>query len=139
MPYVLADGRGQKIGLYTTCLDISYAQAELLLMAERAKLDYPNAFIVGFADSQLQITVERFLEPHKKYPEAIAKLEELRAKIQAKGMDSFAVRYFDDDWQTFLKSKPILQIGRSIDSVVNQMVAFKAEGGEDQDVAEMVE
>jgi len=138
MPYVLADGRGQKIGLYTTCLDISYAQAELLLMVEKAKLDHPDAFIVGYADSQLQISVERFLEPHKQYPKELERIEELRSKIKAKGMHSFTVRHFDDDWETFLKSKPLLQIGRCIDSVVNQMVDFKAKG-KDEEVAEMVE
>ncbi len=136
MPYVLADGRGQKIGLYTTCLEVAYAQAELLLMAEKAKHDHPDAFIVGFADSRLQMSVERFLESHKKYPQDLAKIEDLKSKIEAKGMHSFAVRYFDDDWETFLKSKPLLQIGRCIDSVVNQMAAFKAQ---DQEVDELIE
>lgn len=138
MPYVLLDGKGKKVGLYSSCADVIYAQAEILLMAEKVKLDYPDAFVVGFADSQVQMTVEHFLEPHKKFPEDLQKLEEFRSEIKAKGMHSFVVREFVDNIETFLKCKPDLQISRSIDTLVNQLADFRL-GGDDGKLGEMVE
>lgn len=138
MPYVLNDGKGKKVALYSTCMDISYAQAEVLFMAEAVKRDYPDAFIVGFADAQVAMTVERFLEPHRKYAGEVEKIEQLRAKIKEKGISSLAVRYFDDALDTFLRSKPDIQISRSMDSFVNQLADFKLQGEVD-DLGEMVE
>lgn len=138
MPYILQDGKGKKIGLYTSCVDITYAQAEVLLMAEKAKRDYPDAFIVGFADSQVQMTVARFLEAIKPHPADLKRVEELRTEIKTKGFQSFVVRSYFDKFEDFLKSKPLLQISRSLDSMVDQLTDF-SRAGEKVELEEMAE
>lgn len=138
MPYVLNDGKGKRIGIYATCLDITYAQAEILLITEKTKQDHPDAFIVGFPDTQVAMTVERFLEAHKDYPGELEKIEQFRAQIKEKGMAALAVRYFDDGFVDFIKTKPDIQISRSMDNLVNQLTDFKL-NGEGDDLGESVE
>jgi len=136
--FVLQDGKGQKVGCYSSCLDITYAQAEVLVMAEQTKKDHPDGFILGFADTKLQITVDRFLEPHKAYPERLKKIEEYRAKIKEKGLGPLILReFFDDNGQPFDKDM-LVQVGRAVNPFVEQWTAQRL-AGEDEDVESMVE
>lgn len=138
MAYVICDGKGKKVGLYAACLDITYAQAEILLMAEKVKLDHPDAFVVGFLDSQIQMTVDRFLDALKKYPSDLERVQELRTEILAKGFNSFVLRSYVDQFEDFLKTKPLLQVSRSLDSMIDQLTDFKL-GVPDVEVTEIVE
>jgi uncharacterized CHY-type Zn-finger protein len=138
MPHVLSDGKGQKIACYSSCVDITYAQAELLLMAEQAKKDHADAFVVGFADSRMLVTSERFLEPHRQFPDGLKKIEAFRQEIKSKGFQSFVIREYLDDFNSFTKFKPLLQIGKSVDTLIDQFADFK-QAGDASDVNVMVE
>jgi len=138
MSYVLHDGKGKKVALYSSCTDITYAQAEILLMAEQTKKDHPDGFILGFVDNKLQMTVERFLEAHKLYPEGLKKLESYRSQIKERGFAPFCIREYLGEFESFQKSGPLLQVGRAIDPIVDQMAEMKR-AGQDVDMAEMVE
>lgn len=137
MAYVLQDGKGKKIACYSSCLDITYAQAELLLMADQAKKDHPDCFIAGFCDTKMQLGVERFLEPHRATPDTMKKIEEYRAQIKEKGFRAFSLREYLGEMENIGKDGRIL-VGKAIDPIVTQMAQLK-EDGQDVDVDSMVE
>lgn len=128
MAYVLADGKGKKIAVSSVCEDLTYSQAEVLLFTERLKGESISPFIVGFPTALPSISVQRFLECYKTTPKDLARLEEIRAKIKAEGFNSFVVREYMDDFDTFAKSKPDIQIGRSMEGLVDDLSTFRLSG-----------
>ncbi len=137
MSYVLQDGKGKKIACYSSCLDITYAQAELLLMAEQAKRDHPDCFIAGFCDTKMQLSVDRFLEPHRAAPADLKKIEDYRAQIKEKGIAAFSSREYMGEMESIGKDGRIL-VGKAIDPFVTQMAQLRQEG-ETGDLALLVE
>lgn len=131
MAYVLADGKGKKIAITSLCEDITYAQAEVLLFAERLKGEAICPFIVGFPTSHTSMSVQRFLDSYKTTPKDLERLEQIRSKIKAQGFNSLVVRNFMDDFETFAKSKPDLQIGRSMEGLVDELATFRVSGNKE--------
>jgi SEC-C motif-containing protein len=138
MQYVLSDGKGKRIAITSLCEDITYAQAEVLFFAEKLKGDSISPFIVGFPTAHPALSVARFLDSYKTTPKDLARLEELRAKIMSKGFNSLVVRDYVDDFATFSKSKPDVQIGRSMEGFVDEIAAFRR-AGEEQKIEDIVE
>jgi SEC-C motif len=138
MGYVLADGKGKKISIAAICEDITYAQAETLLIAERLKSESINPFIVGFPTSHMSLSVARFLDAYKTTPADLTRLEEIRAKILSQGFQSLIVRQYVDDFQTFSKSCSDVQMGRSMEGFVDEIAAFRR-AGEERDIEDIVE
>jgi SEC-C motif-containing protein len=138
MQYVLCDGKGKKIGITSICEDITYAQAEVLFFAEKLKNDPVLPFIVGFPTAHPSLSVARFLDSYMKTPEDMARLQTLRGKILAHGFQSLVVREYVDDFPTFSKSNPDIQIGRSMEGFVDEIAAFRR-AGEEQNIEDIVE
>lgn len=138
MGYVLAEGPGKKIGITSICEDVTYAQAEVLYFAEKLKGESVGPFIVGFPVKHPALSVPRFLDAYKSTPKDLARLETLRGKILAEGFDSLVIRGYSDDFLTFSKSSPDIQIGRSMEGFVDEIAAFRR-AGHDQDMEEIVE
>lgn len=136
--HVLADGKGKKIGITSICEDLTYAQAEVLFFAEKLKAESITPFIVAFPTAHAAMTVERFLEAYKQTPKDLERLEEIREKIKSKGFQSLIVRDYVDDFETFAKSKPELQIGRSMDGLVDELTRFKV-SGDDRNIEDLLE
>lgn len=89
--YVLREG-AEKAALYSSCNDGSYAQAELLLMAERHSRTNPEDGLLANFDVVDDLPVERFLQAYDGRPDDLRRLHELRREILEKGWDSFVLR-----------------------------------------------
>lgn len=92
MGYVLKDGKGMGVCVYSSCNDVVYAQAEVLLLGERQAISNPDSKIIAFFDKVDDLPVMRFLESYKGRPKDLARLEELRKGILEKGWPRFYVR-----------------------------------------------
>lgn len=138
MPFVMSDGKGQKIAIYSSCVDISYAQAEVLLMVEEIKKTHSDPFIVAFFDQMKAISVPRFLSAFEGSPSSRKRLEELQAEVKAKGFSFFAIKPFQGDFEQLIKDKALLQIGRCVDDLVDEVAEHRKQG-DDSELPELIE
>lgn len=138
MAYVLADGKGKRIGVTSICEDITYAQAEVLFLAEKLKTESISPFIVGFPTAHPSMSTQRFLDAYKTTPKDLERLETIRAKIISDGFKSMVAREYVDEFDTFAKSKPDLQIGRSMEGLVDEIATFRV-SGDKGDLEDLVE
>lgn len=138
MGYVLADGKGKRVCITSICEDETYAQAEAIFFAERIKADSISPFIVAFPTRHPSVSVARFLDAYRTTPKDLERLEAIRAKIKQDGFQSMVVRDYVDSFETFVKSKPEMQIGRSMGDFVDEIATFRVSGAKEE-IDELVE
>lgn len=87
MAYLIKEGEGKAIALYTRCANEVFCQAEILLLAEMADVsqDFKGKPIWGVYDIDPSYSVERFLDGYKGRPDDKKRLFELIEKIRQEG------------------------------------------------------
>lgn len=123
MAYLLNDGKGQEVAIYSSCSDITYAQAELLLLTEKLKKENPEFRIVGELDQSKTFGVRSFLEAYASTPEDLKKLQDYQAEIKAKG---FVAKAYNGDYGKLLDRNPKVQMGRCV-SAIGQALSAAAD------------
>lgn len=87
MPYLLREGKGKGIALYTRCEDVLLAKAELLLLKERFEKDsrYDGKPIYGFLDVDQHFSISEFKRGYRGDSASYRRLMELRQLILTDG------------------------------------------------------
>lgn len=87
MPYLLRQGKGKGVALYTRCEDVLLAKAELLLLKERIEKDsrYDGKPICGFLDVDATFSISEFKKGYRGDSAGYRRLMELRQVILANG------------------------------------------------------
>lgn len=87
MPYLLREGNGKGIALYTRCEDVLLAKAELLLLKERLEKDshYDGKPIYGFLDVDPHFSISEFKRVYRGDSAGYRRLMELRQLILTNG------------------------------------------------------
>lgn len=85
MPYVLREGTKPAVALYSRCADITYAQAELLLLMEHLPERQAGAEVLGYVDKDADYPIWRFKRPYITKPKENKRLEEIRTRIVLEG------------------------------------------------------
>lgn len=83
MPYLLREGKGKGLALYTRCEDVLLAKAELLLLKERFEQDsrWDGKPIYGFLDVDPSFTISEFKKGYRGDSASYRRLMELRQII----------------------------------------------------------
>lgn len=87
MPYLLREGKGKGIALYTRCEDVLLAKAELLLLKERVEKDhqYDGKPIYGILDVDPSFSLSEFKRSYRGDYVSYRRLMELRQTILTDG------------------------------------------------------
>lgn len=125
MPNILQDGKGQKTVVYSLCADLSYAQAEVLLISEEIKKADPLAQIIGHAEQGSPMSVEKFAAAYSQNPKDWKRLEEIRAEVVSKGFESFIIKPYPDDLRKLLTQNPKIAVGRCLEELADAMIEAK--------------
>lgn len=83
--YVLREGQGKAVALYTRCEDELLAKAELLLLLEQVTGDYYGHPVWGFLDVEPGYTIERFKRSYRGRSSEYRKLMSCRDRIIREG------------------------------------------------------
>lgn len=120
------------------CEDVTYAQAEVLYLAEKIKKSKPDPFIVGFPVINPQVTVQRFLAGYKNYPSELESVLALRATILENGFWGFVKRPCPIKMEINDRDSDV-QLGRGMEEIaVGLKLAWDA-GKDDENVDDVVE
>ena len=87
MAFLLRQGKGKGIALYTRCEDVLLAKAELLLLKERTKKDsrYDGKPIYGVFDVDPTFSISEFKKAYRGDSVGYRRLMELRQVILTEG------------------------------------------------------
>lgn len=87
MAYLLREGKGKGIALYTRCEDVLLAKAELLLLKERIERDtrYDGKPIYGVLDVDPSLSISEFKKSYRGDSAGYRRLMELRQLILTNG------------------------------------------------------
>ena len=93
--YLLREGKGKAVVIYSRCEDESLCRAELLVMLGEVDVRVPANLargpVHGYYDVDPTYTREAFLRPYKESPERYAKLMEAKKTIAENGWDFVAL------------------------------------------------
>ncbi len=87
MPYLLREGEGKGVALYTRCEDVLLAKAELLFLKERLEKDsrYDGKPIYGFLDVDQRLSISEFKRGYRGDSASYRRLMEFRQLILTDG------------------------------------------------------
>ena len=87
MAYLLREGKGKGVAVYTRCEDVLLAKAELLLLKERLEKDsqYDGKPIYGFLDVDQKPSISEFKRSYRGNSADYRRLMELRQLIITDG------------------------------------------------------
>lgn len=126
MPYVLNEGNGTQAAVFSVCADLSYAQAEVLYIAEKLKKENSFYQIIGEFNPDKAFAVDRLLHAYAKEPASLKRIEELRTEIKEKGFSSFVVREYPGDFHALLRKNPRIETGRCVEDLANMLTCENA-------------
>lgn len=87
MPYLLRQGKGKALAVYTRCEDVLLAKAELLLLKERTERDsrFDGRPIYGFFDVDPTFSISQFKKGYRGDSASYRRVMELRQIILTNG------------------------------------------------------
>ena len=87
MHYLLREGKGKGIAIYTRCEDVLMAKAELLLVKERIEKDsqYDGKPLYGYLDVDPSLSISEFKRGYRGDSAGYRRLMELRQLILTDG------------------------------------------------------
>lgn len=137
--FVLHKGKGQKVRVASMCEDITYAQAEVLHLAEVEKKRSFDPLLIGFPSQTPGITVQSFLKGYVGRKEELDNVLALRARILAEGFESLTQGPSKEVMDGGNKNTPVL-LGRSMHEFAVGMTLAKEDGktGDSDDILEFV-
>jgi len=83
--YVLREGKGKIVALYTRCEDELLCRAELLTLLEKVSVDYEGQPVWGYYDVDPSFTISEFKRSYRDHPSDYRKLMANRAKVIRQG------------------------------------------------------
>ena len=85
MPYLLREGQGKGLALYTRCEDVLLVQAELPLLADELPAEHEVKPVSGFLDVDPTFTIVEFKRAYRGRGTAYRKLTAKRQEILSDG------------------------------------------------------
>lgn len=85
MPYLLREGQGKAVALYSRCEDELLCRAELLLLLEKLGPEHAGKPVLGYYDVDPSFTIEEFKRGYRGNYRDHRRLMEFRAKVISEG------------------------------------------------------
>ena len=96
MPYLMREGEGKGVALYTRCEDVLLAQAELLLLVDQLPKEHEGKPVYGYLDVDPSFTISYFKSAYRGRATVYRKLMAKREEIIRNGW-KYPMVDLDDD------------------------------------------